>query len=95
MPLNTGVNGYFTSLVPRKPCHRVALGLLWGCSKDAPSWNGKICEICEICVRKKQIKIFRNSLAVTKIIPNFVADLCSATSVLMLERPERVLSLLA
>ena len=55
---------------------------------------GMICEICEICVRKKQIKIFRNSLAVTKIIPNFVADLCSATSV-TLEKLERVLSLLA
>ena len=36
--------------------------------------DGKICEICEICVRKKQIKIFRNSLAVTKIIPNFAVD---------------------
>ena len=38
MPLNTDINGYFTSLVPRKPCHRVARSLLWGCSKDVPSF---------------------------------------------------------
>ena len=38
MPLNTGIDGYFISLGPRKPCHRVAPSLLWGCSKDVPSF---------------------------------------------------------
>ncbi len=37
MPLNTGIDGYFISLGSRKPCHRVAPILLWGCSKDVPS----------------------------------------------------------
>ena len=39
MSLNTGINGYFISLVSRKPCHRVAPSLLYGCSKDVPSWK--------------------------------------------------------
>ena len=39
MPLNTGIDGYFISLVPRKPCHRVSPILLKGCSKDVPSWT--------------------------------------------------------
>ena len=38
MPLNTGIDGYFISLGSRKPCHRVAPILLWGCSKDVPSF---------------------------------------------------------
>ena len=37
-PLITRVDGHFISLVPRKPYHRVAPSLLWGCSKDVPSF---------------------------------------------------------
>ena len=39
MPLNTRVDGYFIFLVPQKSYHRVAPSLLWGCSKDVPSWK--------------------------------------------------------
>ena len=38
MPLNTDIDAYFISLGLRKPCHRVAPSLLWGCSKDVPSF---------------------------------------------------------
>ena len=38
MPLNTDIDEHLHNFSPRKPYHRVAPSLLWGCSKDVPSF---------------------------------------------------------
>ena len=38
MPLNTDIDEHLHNFSLRKPCHRVAPILLWGCSKDVPSF---------------------------------------------------------
>ncbi len=38
MPLNTDIDEHLHNFSLRKPYHRVAPSLLWGCSKDVPSF---------------------------------------------------------
>ena len=91
MPLNTDVNGHLHLFSPRKPYHRVARSLLWGCSKDVPScswrneWDERkteniniIKEIEKYYVRMRRKRHERKKVVIVFVMSSFFLTFAAA-----------------